>query len=124
MSRFVDVAVIPVPSETLDAYHGLVSRVGDRWIEHGAFAYFEGVETESTDLQSHGPGRRIADVVRASGDESVVAFIVVESESHRDTVSEAVANDPAYAQQFGDDIPVDPTRTSTGSFSSIVGYES
>lgn len=122
MTRFVDAVVIPVPSETLDAYQAIAERMGELWIEHGALAYFEGVETEPDD--DHGPGQGFADLAGAGEDESVVvAYIVFESREHRDTVREAVMDDPAYGEQFGDEMPFDPSRMTAGSLTELVRYD-
>lgn len=53
----------------------------------------------------------------------MVAFIVFESREHRDAVTVAVMDDPIYQEPFGEEMPFDPKRLTTGSFDSIVSYE-
>lgn len=123
MSRFVDAAVIPVPSDALEDYREVADRAGECYVEHGALSYFEGTEAP-TEAEPDGPGQGFAALAGAGADETVVvAVIAFESRAHRDEVTEAVMDDPDYQALFGDEMPFDPSRMSTGSFSAIVSYE-
>lgn len=124
MSRYVDAVVIPVPTDQLDAYRELAAAAGTVWIEHGALEYFEGVGDDIAPDVDGGAMRTFPKLAGSAADESIVfAYIVFESREHRDEVTAAVRDDPAYQEHFAGEMPFDPARMATGGFRSIVSYE-
>lgn len=113
-----------VPTDNLDAYREMAAEAGEVWIKHGALTYFEGVENDMESDESGGSTRTFSELAGSGENESIVfAFIVFESREHRDQVTAAVMDDPAYTEHFGGEMPFDPQRMTNGSFSSIVDYE-
>lgn len=120
MSPFVDVAVIPVPSDDLDSYREVAAAAGELWMDHGALDYFEGVAEV---LEEDGPARALADLVGSQdGESTVLATIRFESAEHRNEVAAAVHADPAYKELFDEGMPFDPDRMATANFDQLVSY--
>lgn len=124
MARCVDTVLLPIPTDSLDAYRELATRVGEVWIEHGALSYFEGVSDEPKTNGSEDPGESFSGRLDTAETESIVfASIAFESADHRDEVRAAVMKDPTYREHVENDLPFDPQRMTRGSFSGIVDYQ-
>ena len=125
MERYVDGFVLPVPSDTLDAYREMADEAGQLWIEHGALEYFEGVGDDMEPDMDGMSVRTFPQLAETSDDESAVfAFIVFESREHRDEVNEKVMEDPRMdPDNSEEEMPFDPERMAYGGFRSIVSHE-
>ncbi len=120
-ARYVDVVVIPLPTDALDTYRDIAAGVGQIWIDHGALQYFEGVEDDGESGDEDTSMRTMGDLAGSGDTEAtIVGFVVFESQAHRDEVTAAVQQDPAYQQHFEGALPFDPGRMAAGTFESIV----
>ena len=88
---YVDVFVLAVPKQSLEAYKAVARTAGEVWKEFGALAYVECIG----DDVPYGELTSFPRAVQAKDDE-IVAFswIVYESREQRDSVNAKVMADP------------------------------
>ena len=109
---YVDVFVIPVPKDRLDAYKTLARKAGPIWMEHGALAYSECVG----DDVPYGELTSFPRAVQAKDDEVVIfAWVVYESRESRDAVMAKVMADERLAAEMAS-MPFDGKRMIFGGF--------
>lgn len=108
MSNYVDGFVVPVPRAKLDAYRDMAERAGKLWMEHGAFAYWEG----AADDVKPGKVTSFPQSVQLKEDEIVVfSWIAYESREARDRVNARVMEVPRMKGMMDSaGLPFDGTR--------------
>ena len=117
MSDYVDVFVVPVPKENIEAYRRQAELFARVWQEHGALSC---VEVEADDAP---PGKvtSFPQSVDLKPNETVfVGIISYRSRAHRDEVSAKAMKDPRMAGMSADTMPFDGKRMFWGGFKPFV----
>jgi uncharacterized protein YbaA (DUF1428 family) len=117
MSDYVDVFVVPVPKENIEAYRRQAELFAKVWREHGALSC---IEVEGDDAP---PGKvtSFPQSVDLKPDETVfVGIISYRSRAHRDEVSAKAMKDPRMAGMSADTMPFDGKRMFWGGFKPFV----
>jgi uncharacterized protein YbaA (DUF1428 family) len=117
MSDYVDVFVVPVPKENIEAYRRQAELFAKVWHEHGALSC---VEVEADDAP---PGKvtSFPQSVDLKPNETVfVGIISYRSRAHRDEVSAKAMKDPRMAGMSADTMPFDGKRMFWGGFKPFV----
>jgi uncharacterized protein YbaA (DUF1428 family) len=113
---YVDVAVIPVSDEDLEAYKKMAKTAAKYWIKHGALQYFEAIGDDT-------PKGKVTDFYRSvkckEGETVAVSVVITKNRKHRDEVMKKVMSDPALAAQMKD-MPFDGKRMIFGGFKPFV----
>ena len=118
MSKYVDVYVLPVPKEKLDAYRSFAEGSGKLWREHGALEYVEFI----ADDVKPGVHTSFPQAVKLESDETViVSWIAFASREDRERINAAVMNDPRLAAMNPQALPVDGKRMFWGGFTKLFG---
>jgi uncharacterized protein YbaA (DUF1428 family) len=117
MSKFIDVYVLPVPKDKLDAYRRLAEDMAKVWRKHGAL---EVVELIAEDIKP-GVNTSFPQAVKLEPHETVVvSWITFGSRTDRDRISGAVMKDPLFANMDPATMPVDGKRMFWGGFKPLV----
>jgi uncharacterized protein YbaA (DUF1428 family) len=117
MSNYVDVYVLPVPKNKLDAYRRLAAEAGKIWRENGAVAY---IEVIADDVKA-GVHTSFPQAVKLEADETVVVgWVVFNSREDRDRINAAVMKDPRLSGMNAQKMPFDAKRMFWGGFTSLV----
>jgi uncharacterized protein YbaA (DUF1428 family) len=116
---YVDVAVIPIPEDKVEAYKKMAKTAAKYWIKHGALQYFECMGDDT-------PKGKVTDFYRSvkckEGETVGVSVVVTRNRKHRDEVMKKVMSDPALAAQMKD-MPFDGKRMIFGGFKPFVELE-
>jgi len=116
---YVDVAVIPVPNDQVEAYKKLAKTSAKYWIKHGALHYYEAM---GDDVQK-GKVTDLYRSVKCKDDETVaVSVVITKNRKHRDEVMKKVMSDPKLAESMKD-MPFDGKRMIFGGFKPFVELE-
>ena len=115
---YVDAFVLPLPISKIDQYRALATLAGNVWREHGALEYREWI---ADDVK---PGEHTSfpqSVKLEDGETVVLAWVVYESRSNRDTVLTKVMADPRLAEMMKPGgVPFDGKRMFFGGFENLV----
>jgi uncharacterized protein YbaA (DUF1428 family) len=116
---YVDVAVVPVAADKVEAYKKMVKAAAKAWIKHGALQYWESLGDDV-------PKGKVTDFYRSvkckEGETVGVAVIITKNRKHRDEVMKKVMSDPALAASMKD-MPFDGKRMIFGGFKPFVEME-
>jgi uncharacterized protein YbaA (DUF1428 family) len=116
--RYVDGYVLPVPKKNLQTYRRMAQKAGKIWREHGALEYRE-CAGDDLDVKWGIPFPRLMKV--KPGETVVFAWIVFESQAHRDRVNARVMKDPRLANMMDPkSMPFDHKRMVYGGFKVLV----
>ncbi|KYH24243.1 hypothetical protein HAPAU_37140 [Halalkalicoccus paucihalophilus] len=119
MQPYVDGFVLPIPNDNVDEYREMAAEAGEMWINHGALEYFEGVGDELNPDMGEETVSTFPEMAKAGPDETVVfAFIVYQSEEHRNEVNAAVMAEMEGPEDVS--MPFDMERMAFGGFRSLV----
>ncbi len=118
MAQYVDGFVLPVPTESIDAYRRMAQKAGKIWREHGALEFRECVG-DDLDVKFGVPFPR---GIKVKPRETVVfSFIVFKSRTHRDRVNAQVMKDPRMKESMDTKtMPFDCKRMIYGGFKVLV----
>lgn len=117
MPNYVDVYVMAVPTENLDAYRRLAETAAKVWREHGALQY---VEVVGDDVPSGVHTSFEQAVLLQPGETVVVGWAVFTSRQERDRINAAVMADPRIANVEPKSMPFDGKRMFWGGFGPLV----
>jgi len=108
-ANYVDVYLLPVPEDNMDAYVRQATAFGAIAKELGAISYRE--------FRNDDPGEGMG-----AGDGEVMTTAIVEFESrgHRDDVMSKVMEDPRVKEQMKGDDPADMSKMRYGGFELLV----
>ena len=106
---YVDIYLLPVPEENLDAYRQQAHTFGSVAKEHGALSYREFLGDDP------GESMKVEDGVVLTA--AVVEF---ESRAHRDEVMGKVMSDPCVKELMDGEQPADMSRMRYGGFETFV----
>jgi PhnB protein len=115
---YVDIFVVPAPTNRISDYRKLAELSEKVWREHGALSY---VEVEAEDAQ---PGKWTSfpqSVDLKDGECVMVALITYRSRAHRDEVNAKAMNDPRMAGMDPKSMPFDSKRMFWGGFKPLLG---
>ena len=116
---YVDVVILPVPEDKVEAYKKMAKAAAKAWIKHGALQYFECIGDDV-------PKGKVTDLYRSvkckEGETVAVGVIVTKNRKHRDEVMKKVMADPSLAA-FMKDMPFDGKRMVFGGFKPFVELE-
>lgn len=116
--NYVDGFVLPVPTDSLDAYKKMAKLAAKVWMGHGALAYHECV---ADDVK---PGKHTSfpqSVKLKAGETVVFAWIVYKSRAQRDRINAKVMKDPRLAAMMDPkSMPFDGKRMFWGGFKEMV----
>lgn len=117
MPNYVDVYVLPVPKDKIDAYRKLAEIAGQVWKDLGAVDYFEII----ADDVKPGINTSFPQAVHLKEDEVVVVgWITYKSREDRDRVNAAVMKDPRLSSMNPATMPFDGKRMFWGGFKPLV----
>jgi uncharacterized protein YbaA (DUF1428 family) len=117
MSDYVDVFVVPVPKQNIEAYRKQAALFGKVWREHGALSF---IEVEADDAPP-GKATSFPQSVDLKADETVfVGIISYSSRANRDEVSGKAMKDPRIAGMSANAMPFDGKRMFWGGFKPFV----
>jgi uncharacterized protein YbaA (DUF1428 family) len=116
MQGYVDLYMLSVPKENLDAYRGQASKFADIIIEYGALNYREcrGDDLFPADVLSFTKASPIDD-----SETLVIAMAEFSSREHRDEVMEKMLQDPRMKPMM-DDPASDMSKMYYGGFQTFV----
>ncbi|MBI1359095.1 MAG: DUF1428 family protein [Alphaproteobacteria bacterium] len=113
---YVDVAVIPVPEDKVEAYKKMARTAGKYWIKHGALHYYECMGDDV-------PQGKVTDFARSvkckEGETLGVSVVITRNRKHRDEVMKKVMSDPGLAASMKE-MPFDGKRMIFGGFKPFV----
>ncbi len=115
---YIDVFLLPIKKENLDAYRKISEDAGKIWMEHGALAYKECM------MDDDAP-EMMASFIKTSGagdGETVIAsYILYKSRAHRNEVNAKVMADERIKCDK-DHMPFEINRMSYGGFEAFVDF--
>jgi len=106
---YVDIYLLPVPEENLDAYREQAASFGAVARDHGALAYREFRADDLREGFEVEGGRRLT-----------AAVVEFESRAHRDAVMEKVMGDPRVTASLGQPELADLSQMRYGGFETFV----
>jgi uncharacterized protein YbaA (DUF1428 family) len=109
MSNYVDIYLLPVPEENLEAYREQATSFGQIAREHGALSYREFRGDDLGDNLEVEDGRLLT-----------AAVVEFESRAHRDEVMEKVMSDPRVGSMSDGEQVADLDQMRYGGFETIV----
>lgn len=116
---YVDVVVIPVAEDKIEAYKKMAKMAAKYWIKHGALQYCECMGDDV-------PKGKVTDLYRAvkckDGETVAAGVIITKNRKHRDEVMKKVMSDQTLAAQMKD-TPFDGKRMIFGGFKPFVELE-
>jgi len=106
---YVDIYLLPVPENNLEAYRGQATTFGTVAKEHGALSYREFL------------GDDLDDKLKVRDGELLTAAVVeFESRAHRDEVMDKVMEDPRVTEMVGGEQITDMSQMRYGGFQTFV----
>ena len=118
MSHYVDLFVVPVPKQNIEAYRKQAEQFVAVWREHGALSC---IEVEADDAP---PGKLTSfpqSVDLKPGETVFVGIVTYRSRAHRDEVNAKAMKDPRMAGMDPKSMPFDAKRMFFGGFKPFVG---
>jgi uncharacterized protein YbaA (DUF1428 family) len=109
---YVDLYLLPVPEDRLDAYRAQATTFGEVALAHGALSYREFVADD--------PDEALAAMAVREGDVLTAAVAEFTSREHRDEVMRDVLEDPRVKELMDREQPADMERMRYGGFRTIV----
>lgn len=112
-TNYVDVYVLPVPKDKVDAYRAMAETAGKVWKEHGALEYIEVI----ADDVKPGVATSFPQAVKLLDTETVVVgWVTFKSREDRDRVNAAVMQDKRLCSMSPTSMPFDGKRMFWGGF--------
>ena len=116
---YLNIALIPLPADAVEAYQALAEQMADLWLGHGALAYQDFVG-EDLDVADKG-AIPLAETVDLEDEEALLlATLRFTSREHRDEVEAKVMADSRVGEIMSEGLPFDPSRISGGGFELLV----
>ena len=118
MSKYVDVYLLPLAEENLQAYREMAEKAGPLFRKHGALAYREYI---ASDLKAIPEFSAFPSVIQLKDGETLVyAAVEFESEAQRNESLERVFNDPEMNAIMPKEPIFDMKRMVYGGFAILV----